>query len=77
VKSISAHVKNGQIVPDEPIGLFEGEALEVLVADDIDDEMTPEELEELDAALAESEAQFARGEFVEAREFALKLFARL
>ena len=76
MRSISAHVKNGLIVPDEQIGLFEGEAVEVIVQDDIDDEMTAEERAELEAALDESEEQFKRGEFVDAREFVLSLIAR-
>lgn len=73
----SAHVKDGQIVPDEPIALFDGEAVEVSTSDDDDvDEMTAEELAELDAALDEAEAEIARGEYVDAREFALSLFAK-
>ncbi len=42
VKAIKAHVRNGQIVPDEPIDLPEGAAVEVLV--EVDEAMTPEEL---------------------------------
>ncbi|HET9621783.1 MAG TPA: hypothetical protein VFP84_10470 [Kofleriaceae bacterium] len=81
----SAHVKDGQIVPDEPIALFDGEAVEVSTADggdrdvdgDDDNEMTADEREELDAALTESREQFKRGEFVNAREAVLKLASRL
>jgi hypothetical protein len=76
MKSVSAHVKNGQIVPDEPVELYDGDAVQVLVPDDDDYEMTAEELKELDAALDESEAQFKRGEYVDARAFVLELLAR-
>jgi hypothetical protein len=76
VKSISAHIKNGQIVPDEPIDLLDGDVVEVLVPDDADDEMTAEEMEELEAALDEGAAEIARGEYVDARAFALTLFAK-
>src|ERR1700755_1826242 len=72
----SAHIENGQIIPDESVELFDGKAVEVLVPDDIEDEMTAEEQEELDAALDEAEAEIERGEYVNAREFALTLFAK-
>lgn len=75
MKSISAHVKNGQIVPDEPIELYDGDEVQVLVPDD-EDEMSAEEKKELEAALEESREQFKRGEFVNAREYILQLAAR-
>jgi hypothetical protein len=68
-------VQNGQIVFDEPVELVEGVDVEVLVPDD--DEMSPEDLAELDAALDESTAQFERGEFQDARAFVLRLAAKL
>lgn len=74
VKAVKAHILNGQIVLDEPVELPEGTAVEVLVPDD--DALTPEELTELEAALDESEAQFARGEAVDGISFARKLASR-
>jgi hypothetical protein len=74
VKAISAHVRNGQIVPDDPIQLREGDALEVVLLED--DEMSAEEMAELDDALDESRAQFERGEFEDARAFVLRLAAK-
>ncbi|HEX4419073.1 MAG TPA: hypothetical protein VH165_14275 [Kofleriaceae bacterium] len=74
MKAISAHVRNGQIVPDDPIQLREGDALEVVLLED--DEMSAEEMAELDDALDESRAQFERGEFEDARAFVLRLAAK-
>ena len=51
MRSISAHVKNGLIVPDEPIDLYDGVAVEVLVQSDSDDEMTIEGRAELEAEI--------------------------
>jgi len=73
VKTLSAHVHNGQIVLDEPVELPEGVAVEVLLRER--DDLTAERVE-LDAALEESAAQFARGEFEDARAFALRLVAK-
>ncbi len=74
VKAFRAHVLNGQIVLDEPAELPEGTAVEVLLSDS--DELTTEERLELDAALKESAAQFARGEHEDAHAFARRLVAR-
>jgi hypothetical protein len=74
VKAVSAHVRNGQIVLDEPVELPEGTAVEVLVPDRND--LTTEERRELDAALDESAAEFSRGEFEDAHAFARRLVAK-
>ena len=74
VKALRAHVQNGQIVLDEPVDLPEGQAVEVLLPED--DELTAEERDQLELALDESAAQFARGEFGDARAFARRLAAR-
>lgn len=74
VKAIKAHVHNGQIVLDEPVELPEGVAVEVLLPEN--DELTAEERVELEAALEESAAQFARGEFEDANAFARRLVAK-
>jgi hypothetical protein len=74
MKAVRAHVQNGQIVLDEPVQLLDGADVQVLLPDHL--EMTAQEMEELDAALDESAAQIERGEYVDAREFALRLLAR-
>ena len=71
VKALRAHVKNGQIVLDEPVELSEGASVEVLVSDD--DAMIVEEREELEVAVEESAAEFTRGEFEDASSFARRL----
>ncbi|MBL0214036.1 MAG: hypothetical protein IPQ07_09135 [Myxococcales bacterium] len=74
MKAVSAHVRKGQIVLDEPVDLPEGVAVEVLVPDH--DELTAEDRVELDLAVEESAAQFARGEFEDAHAFASRLVAK-
>jgi hypothetical protein len=74
VKAPSAHVRNGQIILDEPVELCEGVAVEVLLPDDL--EMSREDLAELEAAVEESVEQFKRGEFEDARALAVRLAAR-
>lgn len=74
MKALRAHVHNGKIVLDEPVELPEGVAVEVLLPDN--DDLTAEERRELDAALEESAAQFARGEFEDAHAFACRLVAK-
>jgi predicted DNA-binding antitoxin AbrB/MazE fold protein len=76
VKSIRAHVRNGQIVPDEPVELPEGAAVEVLVELEDDFAMTPEEIEEHERELDLSKAEIARGEFIDARELSSRLGPR-
>jgi hypothetical protein len=58
---------------DEPIDLPEGAAVEVLLSDG--DDLTTEERDELETEIDESAAQFARGEFEDARAFAHRLAA--
>jgi hypothetical protein len=74
VKTLRAHVRNGQIVLDEPAELCEGASVEVLVSDD--DAMVAADREELEVAVDESAAEFSRGEFEDARSFAQRLAAK-
>ena len=74
VKALKAHIHNGQIVLDDPIELPEGAAVEVLLAEH--DGLSLEERHELEEALEESAAQFARGEFEDANAFARRLVAK-
>lgn len=70
--ALRAHVAHGRIILDEPTDLPEGTVLD-LVADDEGDDLDEEERQKLEAALAESDAQFARGEFVTWEEVAASL----
>ena len=74
MKALKAHVHNGQIVLDEPVELPEGVAVEVLLPEN--DELTPEERTDLDAALEESAKEFASGQFEDAHAFARRLVAK-
>jgi len=74
VKAVSAHVQNGQIVLDETVELVDGTHVEVLLPEQ--DDLDAKDLAELEAALEESTAQFARGEFEDARSFAVRLAAK-
>jgi hypothetical protein len=69
VSPLKAHVVNGQIVLDVPQILEEGAELEVYLAmsdADLDAPLTPEEMDELDAACDEADAERARGELIDA-----------
>ncbi len=73
MKAVRAHVLKGQIVLDDPIELPEGMVVQVLLADP--DELTAEERAELEAAIDEGADDFERGDFEDARAFALRLAA--
>ena len=70
MKSFRAHVRNGQIVIDEPVELPEGVELEVRVLAE-----EPERAE-LEAAVDEGAEDFARGDFEDARQLASRLASR-
>jgi len=73
MNALKAHVKNGQIVLDEPADFVEGAELLVFP---VTDRMTAEEQVELERAVEEGAEDFERGDFEDAREFALRLAAR-
>ncbi len=73
MNALKAHVKNGQIVLDEPADFVEGAELLVFP---VTDRMTAEERAELERAVEEGAEDFERGDFEDAREFALRLAAR-
>lgn len=78
VKAVRAHVLNGQIVLDDPIDLPEGSAVEVVLDPDerlAPDELSAQERAELEAAVDEGAEDFERGDFEDARAFALRLAA--
>jgi hypothetical protein len=67
VTILSAHVKSGRIVVDDPTDLPEGTAVEVALLDDEND-LSPEERAELDASIDRGIAQAARAEGSSAEE---------
>jgi hypothetical protein len=73
VRAVSGHIRNGQIVLDEPTDLPEGAAIEVLLPDHA--ALTERERAEIQAACEASEAEFERGEYEDARAFAARLIA--
>jgi predicted DNA-binding antitoxin AbrB/MazE fold protein len=74
VKAIRAHIQNGIIVPDAPIELPEGAAVEVLLPEN--DELNARDRDELEVEVEASRAEFERGELVDAHAFALGLVAK-
>jgi hypothetical protein len=74
VKAIRAHVQDGKIVPDEPIELPEGAAVEVLVPEE--EAMTAQERADLEAEIEASAAEFETGDYEDAHAFALRLVAK-
>ncbi|MFT3695463.1 MAG: hypothetical protein QM831_20175 [Kofleriaceae bacterium] len=72
MKALKAHVHNGQIVLDEPAELPEGGLVEVVLFENED----VEDRHELESALEESVAEFARGDFEDAHAFARRLVAK-
>ncbi len=74
MKAVRAHVRKGQIVLDEPVDLPEGAAVEVLLPEH--DDLTATERAELELAIEEGAAEFARGEFEDAHAFARRLVAK-
>ncbi len=63
MKTLKAHVENGRVVVDEPVDLPEGTPLDLIVAGGEEDDLSDEERAALDASIAESWAQYQRGEF--------------
>jgi hypothetical protein len=74
--ALKAHVENGRIVADEPVDLPDGTLLRVVPVDNLDDEMSAEERAELEQAIEEGYADFERGDYVDAKEFAARLAAK-
>lgn len=69
--TFKAHVRNGRILLDEPTDLPDGAEVELapVEGDDLDDD----ERQQLEEALAASDADFAEGRFVTAEELLAKL----
>jgi hypothetical protein len=71
MRVLKAHVKGGQLVVDEPVGLPEGSEVRVALVDG--DDLDDAERAELHAAILESEAEFDAGQTLTEEE----LWARL
>jgi hypothetical protein len=76
--TLKAHVKNGQLVIDEPTELPEGaEADVILHVADPHDELYPEERAELNGMLGESLEELEQGKAVDGEAFLAELRSRL
>ena len=74
MQPLKAHVKNGQIVLDDPsTDLPEGSEVELML---VNDEFDPEERARLIQAIEEGAEDIERGDYVDGMEFANQLLAR-
>ncbi|MEZ4226561.1 MAG: hypothetical protein R3B13_36780 [Polyangiaceae bacterium] len=71
--ALKAHVRNGRFVIDEPTDLPEGTVLTLAVVDD--DEESPEERAEIEAAIDEALDDFEAGRSVDEETIRAKLRA--
>jgi hypothetical protein len=75
MQPLKAHVKNGQLVLDDPVtDLPEGAEVELVLVDD--GELDPEERARLLQMIEESEEDIERGDYVDGTEFANQLLAK-
>ena len=75
MQPLKAHVKNGQLVLDDPAtDLPEGAEVELFLVED--DEFEPEERARLLQAIEESEEDIDRGDYVDGFEFIAQLRAK-
>lgn len=71
---LKAHVRNGQLVLDDPsTDLPEGSEVELML---VDDEFDPEERARLLQAIEEGAEDIERGDYVDGMDFANQLLAR-
>ena len=75
MEALKAHVRNGQIVLDDPVELAEGMELEVRPILQHTEDLAPQDPDEFEAAVEESYAQVARGEWVDGYELLDRLKA--
>lgn len=74
MSAMKAHVVNGQIILDEPVELPEGAVAEVRLLDD--DEESPEERAEIEAAIDEGLADVDAGNVMDFDDYIASLRAR-
>ena len=74
MQPLKAHVRNGQLVLDDPsTDLPEGSEVELML---VDDEFDPEERARLLQAIEEGEEDIERGDYVDGFEFVAQLRAK-
>ena len=73
MNALKAHVKNGQIVLDEPTELAEGMPVSVYLCNSEGDSLSDQEREALHAALDRSIAQADAGQLIDADEVLAEL----
>ncbi len=73
MRALKAHVRSGRLVLDEPTNLPEGTEVELTVVEDHD--FDPEERARLLKTLDESQAEYQRGDHMDAFEFLAHLRA--
>jgi hypothetical protein len=74
MQPLKAHVRNGQLVLDDPsTDLPEGSEVELML---VDDEFDPEERARLLQAIEEGAEDIERGDYVDGIDFANQLLAR-
>jgi hypothetical protein len=74
MSAMKAHVVNGQIILDEPVELPEGAVAEVRLMDD--DEESPEERAEIEAAIDEGLADVDAGNVMDFDDYIASLRTR-
>ena len=72
MRRITARVRNGYFVSDEPTDLPEGTEASIVLEDPFAG-MTPNERAELEAEIEEGYTDFLRGDFVDTRAFLAQL----
>ena len=73
MRALKAHVRSGRLVLDEPTNLPEGTEVELTVVEE--DDFDPEERARLLKTLDESQAEYERGDHMDAFEFVADLRA--
>ena len=73
MQTLKAHVRNGRLIMDEPTDIPEGSEIELVIADDDDDNLDDKERERLHRALRKSWASAKRGDTRPVQEIIRKL----
>ena len=75
MQALKAHMKDGQVVLDEPVDLPDGTALTVIVG--AEDQMTADERAALERAIEEGYEDFENGDYEDARALSKRLLANV
>jgi hypothetical protein len=76
MRALKAHIENGRIVADEPVNLPDGTLLRVVPVESVDEQMSAEERAALEQSIEDGYAEFDRGEYDDAEEFAARLLSK-